>query len=136
MRGSFIHLDSLPPSSFGVLIGVTIIGSVELPNDAVVEGLVKAEEQYTDFCLLKGAEGDPHISQLELRPLRDGSEYLDGYDATNTVLRLVSRVNLGAGTSGQDIRYNQSVICSKCPQTWTEMQFDAGTTVLNDLLKL
>ncbi|XP_031400132.1 nodulation receptor kinase-like isoform X2 [Punica granatum] len=105
VRGSFVHLDSLSPSSFDVLIGVTKIGSVELPNDVVVEGVFRADREYTNFCLLKGDEGDPYISQLELRPLGDGSQYLDGYGSDDTVLKLISRVNLDNGTSGLDIRY-------------------------------
>lgn len=98
LRGSFIHLDSLTPSTFDVLIGVTSLSTVELPNDVVVEVIFSAADLYIDFCLLK-VEGDPLISQLELRPLN-----IDYYLRDDpSLLKLVNRVYLGKLT--EQIRY-------------------------------
>ncbi|XP_030528228.1 nodulation receptor kinase-like [Rhodamnia argentea] len=100
VRADFSYGDSLAPSLFGVLIGVTPIALVSLVSKLAVEGIFRVQKGYVDFCLLK-EEGDPYISQLELRPLNNDSDYLNG--DSGTVLKVIRRVNLG-GTGG-DIRY-------------------------------
>lgn len=72
----------------------------------MVEGLSRAYGEYVDFCLLKGAEGDPYISWVELGSLSNGSKYMNGYEPADTVLKLVSMINRGAGNTVQDIRYD------------------------------
>lgn len=67
---------------------------------SAVEGIFQARKGYVDFCLSK-EEGNPYISQLELRPLNNDSDYLNG--DSNTVLKVIKRVNLGY--TGGDIRY-------------------------------
>lgn len=110
VRAHFSDGDSLASSSFEVLIGVTPIASVSpvlsSVNKSVVEGIFRARKGYVDFCLRK-EEGDPYISQLELRPLND-SDYLNGH--SSTVMKVIRRVNLGS--TGEDIRYFYSYIQS------------------------
>ncbi|KAF7849218.1 hypothetical protein BT93_L1071 [Corymbia citriodora subsp. variegata] len=105
VRGNFSFGDSLALSSFGVLIGVTPIALVSSAsssgNDLAVEGIFRAQKGYVDFCLLK-EEGNPYISQLELRPLSNDSDYYFNGDS-RTVLKVIRRVNLGS--TGEDIRY-------------------------------
>ncbi|KAI4328102.1 hypothetical protein L6164_020487 [Bauhinia variegata] len=101
LRGRFlIDESSREPldSPFKVSIGVTLLGVVE-PQDLEIEGVFRATKNYIDFCLVKD-EGDPYISQLELRLLPE--EYLLGLNSS--VLKLISRSNLGNGSRGE-IRY-------------------------------
>ncbi|KAI6699456.1 hypothetical protein NL676_013780 [Syzygium grande] len=99
VRAHFSYGNSLASSSFKVLIGVTPIALVSSANQSAVEGIFRARKGYVDFCLWK-EEGDPYISQLELRPLND-SDYLNGH--SSTVMKVIRRVNLGS--TGEDIRY-------------------------------
>lgn len=105
VRGNFSYGDSLAPSSFDILIGVTPIAQVSSAsssgNESAVEGIFRARNDHVDFCLLK-TEGDPYISQLELRPLDSDSDYYLNGDS-GIVLKLIKRVNLGS--TGEDIRY-------------------------------
>lgn len=68
-------------------------------DDAVVEGVFKATNDYMNFCLSKEL-GDPYLSKLELRPLN--SEYLK--EKASVVLKLVDRVDVGS--TGVEIRYS------------------------------
>ncbi|KAL9461143.1 hypothetical protein AB3S75_004189 [Citrus x aurantiifolia] len=102
IRGTFLYGDALETpliSSFNVLVGVTPIGLVNSTEDSVVEGIFKAANDYIDFCLEK-INGDPYISELEVRPL-NGTEYLHGQSAG--VLKLVGRYDLGRSDS--ELRY-------------------------------
>ncbi|XVE83021.1 hypothetical protein DITRI_Ditri16bG0053100 [Diplodiscus trichospermus] len=94
IRGSFpadetdgAQLDSL----FSVSIGVTPLGLVNSLEDLVVEGIFRAVDSYSDFCLVH-EKGDPYVSSLELRPLND-SNYLK--DISSSILKLVNRTDLG-----------------------------------------
>ncbi|OMO56334.1 hypothetical protein CCACVL1_26622 [Corchorus capsularis] len=94
IRGSFpagetkgTKLDSV----FNVSIGVTPLALVNSLEDFVVEGIFRAVDSYTDFCLVQG-KGDPYISSIELRHLND-SEYLN--DKPFSILKLVNRSDLG-----------------------------------------
>lgn len=94
IRGTFLYGDAVETplvSSFNVLVGVTPISLVNSTEDSVVEGIFKAANDYIDFCLEK-KNGDPYISQLEVRPLND-ADYLHGQSAS--VLKLVGRYDLG-----------------------------------------
>lgn len=98
IRGTFLYRDTLETpliSSFNVLVGVTPISLVNSTEDSVVEGIFKAANDYIDFCLEK-TNGDPYISELEVRPL-NGTEYLHGQSAG--VLKLVGRYDLGRSDS-------------------------------------
>ncbi|KAJ4840426.1 hypothetical protein Tsubulata_009267 [Turnera subulata] len=86
-------------SYFDVSIGASSISKVNLSKDLEVEGIFRARNQYTDFCLVQHI-GYPRISQLQLRPLGD-TTYLQN-NASN-VLKLVSRIDVG--NTGEDIRY-------------------------------
>ena len=99
LRGTFPSEES-PNSSFNVTIGVTSLGVVEKPSQAVesLEGIFIATKNYTDFCLVKN-QGNPYISLIELRPLDE--EYL--LDSPSNALKVIKRNNLGA--TGDDIRY-------------------------------
>lgn len=105
VRGGFSYGDLLAPSSFDILIGVTPIAQVSSASssgsESAVEGIFRARNDHVDFCLLK-REGDPYISQLELRPLNSDSDYYLNGDSS-IVLKLIKRVNLGS--TGEDIRY-------------------------------
>lgn len=98
IRGTFLS-GATEYSSFGVSVGVTVISLVSSSQDSEVEGLFRASSNYIDFCLAK-KEGVPYISQLVLRPLKD-LDYLK--DFPSSVLKLVTRINLGGNRS--DIRY-------------------------------
>ncbi|KAK8717387.1 hypothetical protein V6N13_044658 [Hibiscus sabdariffa] len=96
IRGSFPVVETEGAefdSSFTVLIGTTPVGVVDslLSEAVVVEGIFRAPNNYTDFCLLYG-KGDPYISSLELRPLND-TEYIK--DKSSSILKLVNRTDLG-----------------------------------------
>lgn len=102
IRGTFTagELQRKPPGTiFDVLIDVTSIALVKSSDDAVVEGVFKATNDYMNFCLSK-EQGDPYLSKLELRPLN--SEYLKG--KASVVLKLVDRVDVGS--TGVEIRYS------------------------------
>ncbi|XVE86902.1 hypothetical protein DITRI_Ditri18aG0073000 [Diplodiscus trichospermus] len=108
IRGSFpvaeikgTKLNSL----FSVSIGVTTLGLVNSSEDLVVEGIFRAADSYTDFCLIR-EKGDPYISTLELRPLND-SEYLK--HRSSNILKLVNRTDLGgiAETRHPEDRYDR-----------------------------
>ena len=99
IRGTF-PFDSSLNSSFDVSVGVTQLGAVRSSwlQDLEIEGVFRATQNYTDFCLVK-REANPYISKLELRPLPE--EYLNGLPAS--VLKLITRNNL-RGTK-DEIRY-------------------------------
>lgn len=102
IRGKFTagKLQRRPPgTSFEFLIGVTSIALVNSSDDAVVEGVFKATNESTNFCLSK-EQGDPYLSRLELRPLH--SEYLK--EKASSVLKLVDRVDVGSTEA--EIRYS------------------------------
>ncbi|KAG8642786.1 hypothetical protein MANES_12G121400v8 [Manihot esculenta] len=102
IRGTFLYGDSVGSlDSFDVLIGVTKISRVNTSEDLKVEGIFRAKDQHTDFCLVHD-KGYPYISQLELKPLED-SEYLNVLGKAPNILKLVSRNDVG--NSGEDIRY-------------------------------
>ncbi|KAK3012602.1 hypothetical protein RJ639_009602 [Escallonia herrerae] len=97
IRGTFLS-GSLPGTLFNVLIGVTPVGLVNSSDDTEVEGVFKATNDYTDFCLSK-ENGDPYISKLELRP--SNPDYLKR--ETSSILKLIDRVDVG--NTGSEIRY-------------------------------
>lgn len=102
IRGYFLFGDSLrqgSTSSFNVSIGTTIISRVKSSDDTEVEGIFRATNEYINFCLVK-EEGDPYISLLELRNLRD-SQYLD--KEPSSVLKVVKRADVG--NTEEAIRY-------------------------------
>ncbi|KAI8534579.1 hypothetical protein RHMOL_Rhmol10G0101500 [Rhododendron molle] len=99
IRGTFISEGTPSKSvfSFNVLIGTTLIGTVNSSFDTEVEGVFKAAGDYIDFCIEKDAkmeEGDPYISKLELRPLGN-SDYLMQEESSG-VLKLIERVDVGS----------------------------------------
>ncbi|KAG6646933.1 hypothetical protein CIPAW_07G042800 [Carya illinoinensis] len=74
VKATFPFADSLNitlDTSFDVLVGVTPIGLVNSSNKHLeVEGIFRAAKDHIDFCLEK-VKGDPYISKLELRPLKN-----------------------------------------------------------------
>lgn len=94
IRGTFV--TSPTNTFFDVLIGTTPIGRVGSSDEAEVEVIVRANNNYIDFCLLK-KQGNPYISKIELRPLD-----LD-YEEPSNVLKVLHRVDVG-NTRGE-IRY-------------------------------
>lgn len=103
IRGTFLYGESARrplASLFNVSVGVTPIGQVNGSDESVVvEGVFRATNHHTDFCLLKET-GNPYISKLELRLLND-TEYLQ--EDSSSVLKLVKRVDVG--NKEKDIRY-------------------------------
>lgn len=100
IRATFLRERS--DSLLTVLIGVTPIALVNSSEDsAVVEGIFRAKEEYTDLCLWR-QRGHPYISGVEVRDL-NGLGYLNGGDSSNYVLKVVSRVSFGS--TGGIIRY-------------------------------
>ncbi|XP_059639649.1 nodulation receptor kinase-like [Cornus florida] len=101
IRGTFLSGEQQATvlGSFGVSVDATWISLVNSSDDTEVEGIFKATNEYTNFCLLK-VKVDPYISKLELRHLND-SEYL--IKEPSSVLKLVHRVDVGS--SGAEIRY-------------------------------
>lgn len=88
--------------NFSVSVGVTPIGVVDSSEDSVVvEGILRATEDLTYFCLVNGKGGAPYISELELRPLHGLKKYLQ--DFPSSVLKLVARIKFA--TSKEEIRY-------------------------------
>lgn len=67
-------------------------------EDAVVDGIFKADDKYTNLCLSK-EKGDPYLLKLESGPLN--SEYLK--DKASVPLKLIDRVDVG--NTGAEIRY-------------------------------
>ncbi|KAK1383128.1 Nodulation receptor kinase [Heracleum sosnowskyi] len=101
LRGTFKagELQKAPPgTSFDVLIDITSIAIVKSSEDAVVEGIFKANDKYTNLCLSK-ERGDPYLLKLELRPLN--SEYLK--EKPSIALKVIDRVDVGS--TGAEIRY-------------------------------
>ncbi|GMI68735.1 Salt Induced Malectin-like domain-containing Protein1 [Hibiscus trionum] len=142
IRGSFPVVETEGAefdSSFTVSIGTTPVGVVDsLSSEAlVVEGIFRAPNNYTDFCLLYG-KGDPYISSLELRPLND-TEYLK--DKSSNILKLVNRTDLGGigETRYPDDRYDRiwkpaSSLYFQANSTVT-IPNNANTTVPLDVLR-
>ncbi|PQP99870.1 nodulation receptor kinase [Prunus yedoensis var. nudiflora] len=103
IRGTFLF-GPLWGSHFNFLVsvGVTPIGVVDSSEDSVVvEGILRATEDLTYFCLVNGKGGAPYISELELRPLHGLKQYLQ--DFPSSVLKLVARIKFA--TSKEEIRY-------------------------------
>lgn len=102
VRATFRFADSLNitlDTSFDVLVGVTPIGRVNSSKNLEVEGIFRAAKDHIDFCLEK-VKGDPYISKLELRPLKN-LNYLKEI-ISPSVLKVISRIDVGGGG---DIRY-------------------------------
>ncbi|KVH92378.1 Concanavalin A-like lectin/glucanase, subgroup, partial [Cynara cardunculus var. scolymus] len=103
IRGTFplkdLHTSPIT-TFFDVLIGITPIGGVNSTDEAEVEGIVRATNDYINFCLLQ-KQGNTYVSKIELRPLN--SDYLNG--EPSNVLRLVHRVDVG--NTGEEIRFPQ-----------------------------
>ncbi|KAL3813748.1 hypothetical protein ACJIZ3_015016 [Penstemon smallii] len=101
IRGTF-PLSNLQASSpdtfFNVSIGVTEIAKVNSIGESAVEGLFKAINNHTNFCLIKG-KGEAYLSKVELRPLHP--DYLKRYPSS--LLKLVDRVY--SANTGNEIRY-------------------------------
>ncbi|KAK4477408.1 hypothetical protein RD792_016629 [Penstemon davidsonii] len=101
IRGTF-PLSNLQASSpdtfFNVSIGVTEIAKVNSIGESKVEGLFKAINNHTNFCLIKG-KGEAYLSKVELRPLHP--DYLKR--DPSSLLKLIDRVY--AGNKGDEIRY-------------------------------
>lgn len=83
---------------FDVLIDITSIAIVKSSEDAVVEGVFKANDNYMNLCLSKEM-GDPYLLKLELRPLM--SEYVK--EKATVALKVMDRVDVGS--TGAEIRY-------------------------------
>nr|ADB97921.2 symbiosis receptor kinase SymRK [Arachis hypogaea] len=99
IRGTFPSENAPGKGSFGVSIGVTVLGTVRSSSqDLRIEGVFRATKNNTDFCLVT-EEGNPYISHLELRSVSE--EYLQGLNSS--VLKLINRSNLGG--KEDDIRY-------------------------------
>ncbi|KAL8125094.1 nodulation receptor kinase-like isoform X2 [Apium graveolens] len=101
LRGTFRagELQKSPPGTiFDVLIGITSIAIVKSSEDAVVEGLFRANDNYMNLCLSE-ERGDPYLLKLELRPL--DSVYLK--EKPSVALRVIDRVDVG--NTGAEIRY-------------------------------
>lgn len=111
VRGTFLFgnlLRTTLDTSFDVLVGVTGISRVNSSEDSEVEGIFRAAKDHIDFCLEK-LQGDPYISKLELRPLKD-LNYLLNFSST-TVLKSVRRIDVGS--TGGDIRYASTLFEAK-----------------------
>ncbi|KAM0032385.1 putative protein kinase RLK-Pelle-LRR-I-1 family [Helianthus debilis subsp. tardiflorus] len=101
IRGTFPYEDintSPTGTVFDVSIGITPIGQVNSTDETEIEGIVRATNDYINFCLLP-KQGNSYVSKIELRPLD-----LD-YGDSSTILKLVHRVDVG-NTNGE-IRYPQ-----------------------------
>ncbi|KAI3451849.1 hypothetical protein Pfo_008514 [Paulownia fortunei] len=101
IRGTFplSNLQASPPDTFfNVSVGVTEIEKVNSVRKPNVEGIFKATNNYTNFCLVKG-KGEAYLSKLELRPLHP--DYLKR--DPSSVFKLVDRAD--AGNIGAEIRY-------------------------------
>ncbi|CAL9001978.1 unnamed protein product [Prunus brigantina] len=106
--------------NFSVSVGVTPIGVVDSSEDSVVvEGILRATEDLTYFCLVNGKGGAPYISELELRPLHGLKKYLQ--DFPSSVLKLVARIKFA--TSTEEIRYPNDT----SDRIWTSNSSDLGS---------
>ncbi|KAL0350298.1 UNVERIFIED_CONTAM: Nodulation receptor kinase [Sesamum radiatum] len=83
---------------FNVSVGVTEIERVNSIGKPRVEGIFRATNNYTNFCLVKG-KGAAYLSKLELRPSHP--DYVKRNPSS--VLKLVDRAD--AGNIGSEIRY-------------------------------
>nr|ALJ03415.1 symbiosis receptor-like kinase [Aeschynomene evenia var. serrulata] len=125
IRGTFPFDNSLsenPEYSFNVTIGVTKLGAVRSSKDLEIEGVFRATKDNIDLCLVT-EEGNPYISQIELRPLNE--EYLQSLPSS--VLKLISRSNLGGRED--DIRYpadQSDRIWKKVTSPYTPISFNAS----------
>ncbi|KAL4582407.1 hypothetical protein LXL04_006956 [Taraxacum kok-saghyz] len=119
VRGTFV--TSPIDTFFDVLIGTTPIGRVGPLDEDEVEGIVKANDDYIDFCLLK-KQGNPYVSKIELRPLD-----LD-YGESLNLLKVVHRVDVG--NIRGEIRYPQD----RYDQIWkpdSDLNQNKNSTLLN-----
>ncbi|XP_050205737.1 nodulation receptor kinase-like isoform X2 [Mercurialis annua] len=98
IRANFLYGD-LVGSALDVLIDISKVSTTKSSEDSQVEGIFKANGKYTDFCS-QHSKADPHISELELRPLAD-SKYLQ--ENASNVLKLIGRNDVG--NVGVAIRY-------------------------------
>ncbi|XP_071709829.1 nodulation receptor kinase-like [Rutidosis leptorrhynchoides] len=101
IRGTFPSedLNDGPTTTFfNVSIGISPIGQVNSSYEVEVEGIVRATNDYIDFCLLK-RQGNPYVSKIELRPLDFD------YGEPSSVLKMVSRIDVG--NTREDIRFPQ-----------------------------
>ncbi|KAI7747372.1 hypothetical protein M8C21_002293, partial [Ambrosia artemisiifolia] len=101
IRGTFPFEDlNTSPTGifFDVLVGVTPIGRVNSSYETEVEGVVRATNDYINFCVLP-KQGNPYASKIELRPLDFD------YGEPSSVLKLVHRVDVG--NTGSGIRFPQ-----------------------------
>ncbi|XP_044463492.1 nodulation receptor kinase-like [Mangifera indica] len=102
IRGTFLYGDREGTplgSSINVWFGVTPLSVVNSSEDSVVEGIFRAVDDQTNFCLVKN-KGNLYISLLELRPLNE-TEYLNGQ--SSSILKVVGRFDLGR--SDKENRY-------------------------------
>lgn len=102
IRGTFRYGDREGTplgSSINVWFGVTPLSVVNSSEDSVVEGIFRAVDDQTNFCLVKN-KGNLYISLLELRPLNE-TEYLNGQ--SSSILKVVGRFDLGR--SDKENRY-------------------------------
>lgn len=60
-------------------------------QDLVVEGIFRATDESTDFCLVHD-EGEPYVSEIELRPLYR-ADYLN--QNPSGLVKVVKRTDLG-----------------------------------------
>ncbi|XP_021992578.1 nodulation receptor kinase isoform X2 [Helianthus annuus] len=101
IRGTFPlgDINASPTGAFfDVLVGVTPIGRVNSSDETEVEGVVRATNDYINFCLLP-KQGNPYVSKIELRPLDSD------YGEVSGVVKLVHRVDVG--NTGEEIRFPQ-----------------------------
>ncbi|KAL0450085.1 UNVERIFIED_CONTAM: Nodulation receptor kinase [Sesamum latifolium] len=101
IRGTFPinNLQASPPDTFfNVSVDVTEIERVNSIGKPRVEGIFRATNNYTNFCLVKG-KGEAYLLKLELRPSHP--DYVKRNPSS--VLKLVDRVD--AGNIGSEIRY-------------------------------
>ncbi|KAI7739365.1 hypothetical protein M8C21_010708, partial [Ambrosia artemisiifolia] len=101
IRGTFPFEDlntSPTRTFFDVLVGVTPIGQVNSSDETEVEGVVRATNDYINFCVLP-KQGNPYVSKIELRPLDFD------YGEPLSFLKVVHRVDVG--NTGSEIRFPQ-----------------------------
>ncbi|KAJ0041498.1 hypothetical protein Pint_27768 [Pistacia integerrima] len=135
IRGTFLYGDREGTplgSSFNVWIGVTPLSVVNSSEDSVVEGIFRAVDDQTDFCLVKD-KGNPYISQLELRPLNE-PEYLHGQNSS--VLKVVGRFDLGRSDKENSFRYPDDpydrIWSPKLNPEQTTHSISSNTTISNN----
>ncbi|KAF6147364.1 hypothetical protein GIB67_003262 [Kingdonia uniflora] len=95
IRGTFLHNSSprtIPEIYFDVSLGATTITRVNsLVESLEVEGVFRATNDHVNFCLVK-KEGNPYLSKLELRPLKE-LDYLKS--DSSKLLKVIRRVDAG-----------------------------------------